>query len=139
MRFVIYTLFKGSDIMSIEDKDFYDLKLQVQSNNRDINDLAKRISDIERKYEGLYEISKNLSLIAQSLKHLENDLSELKDAQKGLTESQRSLTKKVAELENAPAQETLANLKKIKIAAITAVATMFATGIATAIIIALSK
>lgn len=125
--------------MSIDDKDFYDLRLQVQSNNRDINDLAKRISDIERKYEGLYEINKNLSLIAQTLKHLENDISEVKETQKSLTESHMSLTKKVAELENAPAQETLANLKKIKIAAITAIATMFATGIASAIIVALSK
>lgn len=125
--------------MPIDDKDFYDLRLQVQSNNRDINDLAKRISDIERKYEGLYEINKNLSLIAQTLKHLENDISEVKETQKSLTESHMSLTKKVAELENAPAQETLANLKKIKIAAITAIATMFATGIASAIIVALSK
>ena len=125
--------------MPIEDKDFYDLKLQVQSNNRDINDLAKRISDIERKYEGLYEISKNLSLIAQSLKHLENDLSELKDAQKTLTESHKNLTKKVADLENAPAQESLANLKKIKIAAVTAVVTMLATGIAGVVIVSLAK
>lgn len=125
--------------MAIEDKDFYDLKLQVQSNVRDINDLSKRISDIERKYEGLYEISKNLSLIAQSLKHLETDLSELKDAQKTLTESHKNLTKKVADLENAPAQETLANVKKIKIAAISAVTGMLATGVVSAIILLLAK
>ena len=78
-------------------------------------------------------------MIAQTLKRLEHDLSEVKETQKSLTETQMSLTKKVAELENAPAQETLANLKKIKIAAITAVVTMFATGIATAIIVALAK
>ena len=64
---------------------------------------------------------------------------EVKEAQKHLTESHRSLTQKVTELENAPAQETLNNLKKIKITAITAVVTMVATGIATAVIVALSK
>ena len=126
-------------MLAIEDKDFYDLKLQVQSNNRDISDLSKRMGDIERKYEGLYEISKILSLIAQSLKHLETDLSELKDAQKTLTESHKNLTKKVADLENAPAQESLANLKKIKIAAVTAVVTMLATGIAGVVIVSLAK
>lgn len=125
--------------MPISEKEFYEVEAVVQSHKKDINDLERRIGDLERKYEGLYEINKNLSLIAQTLKHLENDISEVKETQKRLTESQLSLTKKVAELENAPAQETLANLKKIKIAAITAVVTMFATGIATALIVFLNK
>ena len=125
--------------MPISDKDFYEMQGEVKSCSKCLGELTKRISDLERRYEGLYEINKNLSLIAQSLKHLESDVFEVKEAQKHLTESHRSLTQKVAELENAPAQETLSNLKKIKIAAITAVATMFATGIASAIIIALAK
>lgn len=125
--------------MPILEKDFYELKGEVQSCLKCADELSKRIGDLERKYEGLYEINKNLSLIAQTLKHLENDISEVKETQKSLSESQMSLTKKVAELENAPAQETLANLKKIKIAAITAVVTMLATGIAGTIIVALAK
>lgn len=125
--------------MPISDKDFYEMQGEVKSCSKCLGELTKRISDLERRYEGLYEINKNLSLIAQSLKHLESDVFEVKEAQKHLTESHRSLTQKVAELENAPAQETLSNLKKIKIAAITAVVTMFATGIASAIIIALAK
>lgn len=139
MRYVRYMLYKGSDTMPISDKEFYELKGEVQSCIKYADELSQRIGDLERKYEGLYEINKNLSLIAQTLKHLENDISEVKETQKSLTDSHMSLTKKVAELENAPAQETLANLKKIKIAAITAVATMFATGIASAIIVALAK
>lgn len=125
--------------MPISDKDFYEMQGEVKSCSKCLGELTKRISDLERRYEGLYEINKNLSLIAQSLKHLENDVFEVKEAQKHLTESHRSLTQKVAELENAPAQETLSNLKKIKIAAITAVATMLATGVAGAIIVALAK
>lgn len=125
--------------MPISDKDFYELRGEVQSNIKCLGELNNRMSDLERRYEGLYEINKNLSLIAQSLKHLESDVFEVKEAQKHLTESHRSLTQKVTELENAPAQETLNNLKKIKITAITAVVTMVATGIATAVIVALSK
>ena len=125
--------------MPISDKDFYELRGEVQSNIKCLGELNNRMSDLERRYEGLYEINKNLSLIAQSLKHLESDVFEVKEAQKHLTESHRSLTQKVTELENAPAQETLNNLKKIKITAITAVVTMVATGVATAVIVALSK
>ena len=125
--------------MPISDKDFYELRGEVQSNIKCLGELNNRMSDLERRYEGLYEINKNLSLIAQSWKHLESDVFEVKEAQKHLTESHRSLTQKVTELENAPAQETLNNLKKIKITAITAVVTMVATGIATAVIVALSK
>ena len=66
----------------ISDKEFYELKAEVQTYRKDIHDLDKRISDLERKYEGLYEINKNLSLIAQTLKHLEHDLSEVKETQK---------------------------------------------------------
>ena len=125
--------------MEISEKEFYELKANVQTFGKSLDDLYKRTGDLERKHEALYEISKNLSLIAQSLKHLEKDVSELKEAQRNLTESHRSLTKKVDELENAPAQETLSNLKKIKIAAVTAVVTMLATGIATTVIVFLSK
>ena len=117
--------------MHIEDKEFYDVKTEVQLHSKSIIDLSTRVGDIEHKQEALYEISKSLSLMAQSLKHVEDDIEEVKV-------NHRSLTRKVTELENAPAQETLAGLKKIKIAAITAVVTMFATGIAGVAIVALA-
>lgn len=132
MRYVRCMLYKGSDTMPISDKEFYEVKAEVQLHGKSIIDLSSRMGDIEHKQEALYEISKSLSLMAQSLKHVENDVAEVK-------ETQKSLTHKVAELENAPAQETAANLKKIKIAAITAVVTMLATGITGAIIVLLAK
>lgn len=118
--------------MDILDKEFYELKADVKSQSESISNLATRMASIEHKQEHLCEISKSLSLMAQSLKRVEDDVAEVKD-------SQKSLTSKVAEIENAPAQETLANIKKIKIAAITAIATMIATGVGGAIIVALSK
>lgn len=118
--------------MPITDKEFYEMKADVQANGREIDKLGVRISDVERKQETLYEMNKNIALMAQSLKQVEGDVGEVK-------ESQRELSNKVSTLENAPAQETLNNLKKIKIAAITAVTTMIATGVAGAIIVALAK
>ena len=52
--------------MPISDKDFYELRGEVQSNIKCLGELNNRMSDLERRYEGLYEINKNLSLIAQS-------------------------------------------------------------------------
>lgn len=118
--------------MAIQDKDFYEAKAGIQANTKDIVDLKARVSDVEKKQELLYEMNSNIALMAQSLKQVEGDVGEVK-------ESQKELSKKVSTLENAPAQETLSNIKKIKIAAITAVVTLIASGIAGAVIAALNK
>lgn len=118
--------------MAVSDKEFYELKADTQSNIKEIADLRSRVNDVEKKQEMLYEMNSNIALIAQSLKQVEGDVGEVK-------ENQKELSNKVSTLENAPAKETLDNIKKIKIAAITAVATMIATGAAGAIIAALAK
>lgn len=118
--------------MTVSDKEFYELKADTQSNVKEIADLRSRVNDVEKKQEMLYEMNSNIALIAQSLKQVEGDVGEVK-------ENQKELSNKVSTLENAPANETLDNIKKIKIAAITAVATMIATGVAGAIIVALAK
>lgn len=118
--------------MAISDKDFYEVKADVQSNTKDIADLKGRMSDVEKKQELLYEMNSNIALMAQSLKRVEGDVGEMKV-------EQREVAQKVTALENAPAQETLSNIKKIKIAAITAVVTLVATGVAGAIIAVLAK
>lgn len=118
--------------MAIEDKEFYEIKADVQSHGRELARLGNRMDEVEKKQEMLYEMNQNIAIIATSLKQVEGDIGEVKETQKDLTE-------KVSTLENAPAKETLDNIKKIKIAAITAVATMIATGVAGAIIVALAK
>ena len=118
--------------MAISDKEFYELKANSQSNAQAISNLQSRVSDVEKKQEMLYEMNQNIAIIAQSLKNVEGDVGEVK-------ESQKELSDKVLTIENAPAKETLDNIKKIKVAAISAVVTMVATGIAGAVIVALAK
>lgn len=118
--------------MVIEERDFYKLKSDVQSHSRELTRLGSRMGEVEKKQEMLYEMNQNIAIIANSLKQVEGDIGEVKETQKDLTE-------KVLTLENAPAKETLDNLKKIKIAAITAVATMLATGAVGVLIAALAK
>ena len=108
------------------------MKADTQYNVKEMAELRSRVNDVEKKQEMLYEMNSNIALIAQSLKQVEGDVGEVK-------ESQKELSSKVSTLENAPAKETLDNIKKIKIAAITAVTTMIATGVAGAIIVALAK
>ena len=118
--------------MAIDDREFYEVKAGVQANTRDIGDLKARVVDVEKKQELLYEMNSNIALMAQSLKQVEGDVGEVK-------ENQKELSQKVSTLENAPAQETLSNIKKLKIAAVTAIVTLLATGIATAVISLLSE
>lgn len=118
--------------MAIQDKDFYEVKAEVQSQGRELGRLGARIGEVEKKQEMLYEMNQNIAIIANSLKQVEGDIGEVK-------ENQKELTDKVSTLENAPAKETLDNIKKIKIAAITAVATMLATGTVGVLIAALAK
>jgi predicted nuclease with TOPRIM domain len=118
--------------MAISERDFYEAKAGVQQNTMEINNLKTRVADVEKKQEMLYEMNQNIAIIAQSLKNVEGDVSEVK-------ESQKELSDKVLTIENAPARETLDNMKKIKVAAISAVVTMVATGIAGAVIVALAK
>jgi predicted nuclease with TOPRIM domain len=109
-----------------------EIKSRAESNTHQIDELKVRMEKQEAKSETLYQMSENIALMAQSLKQVEGDVGEVK-------ENQKELSDKVSTLENAPANETLNNLKKIKVAAITAVATMIATGVAGAIIVALAK
>ena len=118
--------------MAITEKDYYEMKADVQSNTKDIISIKGRLGDVEKKQEMLYEMNQNIAIIANSLKRMETDVCEVKD-------TQRDFAEKISILENAPAQETLSNLKKIKIAAVTAVATMLATGVAGVVIAALVK
>jgi transcription antitermination factor NusG len=123
---------RGMLVMAISERDFYEAKAGVQQNTIEINNLKTRVTDVEKKQEMLYEMNQNIAIIAQSLKNVEGDVSEVK-------ESQKELSDKVLTIENAPAKETLDNMKKIKVAAISAVVTMVATGIAGAVIVALAK
>ena len=123
---------RGMLVMAISERDFYEAKAGVQQNTIEINNLKTRVTDVEKKQEMLYEMNQNIAIIAQSLKNVEGDVSEVK-------ESQKELSDKVLTIENAPAKETLDNMKKIKVAAVSAVVTMVATGIAGAVIVALAK
>lgn len=100
--------------MSITDKEFYEMKADVATQGKDILNIKTRLDDVERKQETLYEINKNIALMAQSLKQVEGDVGEMK-------ENQKEFADELSALKNAPAQETLSNFKKMKIAAISAV------------------
>lgn len=109
-----------------------EVKSRSESNTAQITELKQRMDKQESRSEALYQMSENIAIMAQSLKQMEGDVGEVK-------ESQKELSNKVMTLENAPAKETLSNLNKIKVAAISAVATMIATGVAGMIFVALSK
>lgn len=118
--------------MAISDEKFYELKATTDTHSKEIGDLRARVGDVEKKQEMLYEMNSNIALIAQSLQRVEGDMGEVK-------ENQKELSVKVSTLENAPAKETLDNIKKIKIAAISAIVSGAAVVLAGAAFAALAS
>ena len=92
------------------------------NNSKQIDELKERMAKQEEKSDIIYKMSENLSLMTQSLKSVEEDMAEVKD-------SQKNLSSKVSKLENQPAQESLENIKKIKVGVITAICTAIGTGL----------
>lgn len=118
--------------MAVTEKEFYEMKADVATQGKDIVDLKSRVGDVERKQETLYDMSKNIALMAQSLKQVEGDVGEVKKNQKDFADE-------LSELRNAPAQETLTNIKKIKIAAISAIVSGAAVVLAGVVFTILAK
>ena len=99
-----------------------EIKSRAESNTHQIDELKERTSKLETRSEMLYQMNENLALMAQSLKNVETDVNEVKVDQKELSE-------KVSTLENAPAQDTVAQLKNIKWSIISAIAGAVSMGI----------
>ena len=109
-----------------------EIKSRAENNSCQIEEIKERLSKQEARSEILYQLSENISLMAQSLQQVQGDVAEVKTGQK-------ELSQKVSVLENAPAKETLDNIKKIKIAAISAIVTGSAVTIAGMIFAVISK
>lgn len=118
--------------MAISDKEFYEVKADVQSHSKEIGDLNTRMGDVERKQETLYEMNKNIALMAQSLKQVEGDVGEVKTTQKELAD-------KVSTLENQPAKDTVARITSVKWSIISAVCGAVGMGLFALIVEQLNK
>lgn len=103
-------------------REIAEIKSRAENNETNIKKLEERTSKLETRSEMLYQMNENLALMAQSLKNVETDVNEVKVDQKELSE-------KVSTLENAPAQDTVAQLKNIKWSIISAIAGAVSMGI----------
>ena len=97
-----------------ESRIMQEIKSKTEHNESNIKKLEERTAKLETRSEMLYQMNENLALMAQSLKTIEGDVTEVK-------EDQKQLSDKVSTLENAPAQDTVAQLKNIKWTIISAI------------------
>lgn len=105
-----------------EAKEMQEIKSRAESNTHQIEELKASVHHLEDKQDTIYKMSENLSLMAQSLKNVEEDVSDVK-------QNQKELSNKVSTLENQPSRESLENIKKVKMAVITAICTAIGTGL----------
>lgn len=87
----------------------------------------------------IYKIATSVELIAQRVSNIESkvdDTNRKVDAQtKAWQETEKKLSEKVSETENKPYKDIAKNVNSVKLAVITAICTLLATGIVSAIII----
>ena len=99
-----------------------------KSNQRRLDRHESEIKDIREENKALYELSTSIKLIVQDMSGIREDLKDVKQDMSDVKNGQDKLAAKVSEIEHKPAEETAAMWGKVKIAVITAIATMLATG-----------
>lgn len=98
-----------------------------KSNTHQIEEIKEEIKEIKEENKAIYDIVCSVKVMAERLGNIEDKVDETAE---GLKRTEAKLN----EIENAPFERTAGNLKKIKIAVITAVCTGVAVSIATAVL-----
>ena len=112
---------------------------RCKSNSHRLDAVEEEIRDIKNEQKAIYKIATSVELIAQRVSNIESkvdDTNRKVDAQtKAWQETEKKLSEKVSETENKPYKDIAKNVNSVKLAVITAIWTLLATGIVSAIII----
>ncbi len=99
-----------------------------KSNSHRIDDMQETLREIQKEQKAIYSIATSVELIAQRVSSIETKVNDT-NIQVG------KLSEKVNENEARPYRQVATNWNSIKVAVVTAVCTLLATGIIGAIIV----
>lgn len=98
-----------------------------KSNSHRIDDLEADMKELQKEQKAIYQIASSVEVIAHRVGTIEDKVDD--------TNAQVSkLSEKVNDAENKPYQQVAKNVNSVRIAIITAVCTLIATGIISAIL-----
>ena len=100
--------------MSITDKDFTDLSVEVGKMGSKVDSCGYRINDLESDVREIKDIQITLVKMANGIENMGTQIFAVNTQLKKVEEGQEILTKKVNVIENRPANETKTFIDKIK-------------------------
>lgn len=116
-----------------------------KSNEHRIDAIDEELKEIKAEQKAIYKIATSVEVIAQRVSNIEekvdatskkvNDTNEKVNAQvTAWQETEQRLTERIVESENRPLKQVASNVNSIKVAIITAICTLLATGIIAAVV-----
>lgn len=109
-----------------------------KSNSHRIDNMETELRDVKNDQKAIYKIATSVEVIAQRMTNIEEKVdnlgSKVESQAKAWRDAELKLEEKVTEAEVRPLKEVSKNVNSVKVAIITAVCTLLATGLVGALV-----
>ena len=107
---------------------------QVGQNTKEIGAIKDDISDIKKDQKAIYDLNTSVQLMVQQMAHMTEKLDDTNSDVKTLNKEMSSVKSQLAEVDVKSDRQVAKNWNQIKVARITAVCTLIATGAVAALV-----
>lgn len=129
--------------MTTQEKTLVETEARSKSNSKRIDSVEAEIKEIKEENKILHDLMTAVKVIAEKMSSIEEKVDDVKLRTNENSKSQRefevSFTEQINKIKSAPATRLFNNWNQIKVAAVTAVATLLSTSVTYAVIHLLNK
>ena len=120
--------------MTEQERILIETEDRSKSNSHRIDGIETEIKEIRKENKILHDLMTSVKVIAEKMSSIEEKVDEVKSKTDTNCSAQREFeskfTKQLNEIKNAPASQLFKNWNQVKVAVVTAVATLFASSAA---------
>lgn len=107
---------------------------QTAANGRNIESIQNDIAGIRSDQKAIYDLSTSVQLMVQKMTHMTEKLDDTNSDVKNLSKEMSGVKAQLAEVDVKADRQVAKNWNQLKVAIITAICTLLATGVVTAIL-----
>lgn len=122
--------------MSAEDMESRIVRVEerVTQNCKDINNIHTDIVEIKNDQKAIYELNSSVKLMVEKMSHMTEKLDDTNSDVKTLNKEMSNVKSQLAEVDVKADKQVAKNWNQIKVAIITAICTLLATGVIGAVV-----
>lgn len=122
--------------MSTEDMESRIVRIEerVTQNCKDIDNIHTDIVEIKNDQKAIYELNSSVKLMVEKMSHMTEKLDDTNSDVKTLNKEMSNVKSQLAEVDVKADKQVAKNWNQIKVAIITAICTLLATGIIGAVV-----